>query len=144
MKEIKIGIIGLRARGSCLLKDVILPQKAGTVTAVCDLYEDRAEDASKQVAASQGHTPRIYTDWREVIADDNVNTVIITSSWDAHIDIAIKAMEAGKAVGMEVGGAYSIHECWQFVEAWEKTRTPFMLLENCVFGRRELMVLHMV
>ena len=144
MKEIKIGIIGLGARGSCLLKDVILPQKAGTVTAVCDLYEDRAEDASKQVAASQGNTPRIYTDWREVIADNDVNTVIITSSWDAHIDIAIKAMEARKAVGMEVGGAYSIHECWQLVETWEKTQTPFMLLENCVFGRRELMVLHMV
>ena len=140
MNEIKIGIIGLGARGSCLLKDVILPQKAGTVTAVCDVYEDRAKDAMQQVLKAQKTAPRVYTDWREVIADDNVNTVVITSSWDAHIDVAIAAMEAKKAVGMEVGGAYSIHQCWQLVETYEKTRTPFMLLENCVFGRRELMV----
>ena len=101
MNEIKIGIIGLGARGSCLLKDVILPQKAGTVTAVCDVYEDRAKDAMQQVLKAQKTAPRVYTDWREVIADDNVNTVVITSSWDAHIDIAIAAMEAKKAVGME-------------------------------------------
>ncbi len=144
MKEIKIGIIGLGARGSALLKDVILPQKAGTVTAVCDQYEDRAEAALQQVILAQGDAPRIYTDWHDVIADENVNTVLITTSWDAHINIAIEAMEAKKAVGMEVGGTYSIHECWQLVETWERTRTPFMLLENCVFGRRELMVLHMV
>lgn len=34
MKDIKIGVIGLGARGTMLLRDVILPLKAGEVTAV--------------------------------------------------------------------------------------------------------------
>ena len=53
-------------------------------------------------------------------------------------------MYAGKAVAMEVGGAYSLEDCYKLVDAYEKTKTPFMFLENCCFGRRELMVLNMV
>ena len=96
MKEIKIGIIGLGARGSCLLKDVILPQKAGTVTAVCDLYEDRQKTLQNRSPRRKETPPASIQTGAKVIADNDVNTVIITSSWDAHIDIAIAAMEAGK------------------------------------------------
>ena len=143
MKDIKIGVIGLGARGTMLLRDVILPLKAGKVTAVCDVYSDRAEQGKDEVIKQQGTEPALYTDYHDVIADENVNTVIIMTSWDAHINIAIDAMNAGKAVGMEVGGTYSINECWQLVETYERTKTPFMLLENCVFGRRELLILNM-
>jgi len=53
-------------------------------------------------------------------------------------------MKAGKAVAMEVGGAYSIEDCWRLVNTYEETKAPFMLMENCCFGRREMMVLNMV
>ena len=144
MRDIRIGVIGLGARGAGLLRDVILPLKAGEVTAVCDVYLDRAERGKDEVIQQQGTEPAVYTDYHDVIADENVNTVIIMTSWDAHINIAIDAMNAGKIVGMEVGGAYSINECWQLVETYERTKTPFMFLENCVFGRRELLILNMV
>ena len=39
-----------------------------------------------------------------MIADENVNTVIIVTAWESHVDIAVEAMNAGKAVAMEVGG----------------------------------------
>jgi len=42
--------------------------------------------------------PRAYLDYRDVIADKNVNTVIIASAWESHVEIAIEAMKAGKAV----------------------------------------------
>ena len=53
-------------------------------------------------------------------------------------------MKAKKPVGMEVGGAYSVKECWDLVDTYEETQTPFMFLENCCYGRRELMALNMV
>lgn len=37
------------------------------------------------------------------------------------------------------GGAYAIEDCWKLVNTYEETKTPFMFLENCCFGRREMM-----
>ena len=48
MGKIKIGYIGLGGRGLSLLKDVVLPQNVAEVTAVCDVYNDRAEQGQKQ------------------------------------------------------------------------------------------------
>lgn len=125
------------------MNSVILPQ-GETVTAVCDIYEDRAEKGARLVCDAQQKTPKIYTDYRDVIEDENVNTIIIATAWESHVEIAVKAMKAGKAVAMEVGGAYTLEQCYELVKTYEETKTPFMFLENCCFGRREMMVLNMV
>ena len=143
MKDIQIGFIGLGQRGYGLLTQVVLPQKE-QVAAVCDVYEDRAKNGAKAVAAAGQKEPAMYLDYHDVIRDPNVNTIIIATGWDSHVEIALKAMYAGKAVAMEVGGAYELNHCFALVEAYEKTHTPFMFLENCCFGRRELMALNMV
>ena len=53
-------------------------------------------------------------------------------------------MKAGKYVGCEVGGAYSVRDCWKLVETYEETKVPVMLMENCIYGRDEMMVENMV
>lgn len=143
MKEIKIGFIGLGCRGIGLMRDVVLRQ-GEQVTAVCDVYEDRAQDGADAVEASGQARPAVYFDYKDVVKSGNVNTIIIATAWESHVEIALAAMYAGKAVAMEVGGAYTVKDCHDLVEAWEKTGTPFMFLENCCFGRREMMVLNMV
>ncbi len=143
-EKIQVGFIGLGGRGFILLKDDILPRAEIEVNAVCDLYADRAEAGAKAVVESKREKPTVYLDYRSVIEDDNVNTIVIATSWESHVEIACMAMETGKAVAMEVGGAYSVDECWKLVRTYEKTKTPFMFLENCCFGRREMMTLNMV
>lgn len=143
MKDIKIGFIGLGGRGCELLRHVVLAQEE-RVTAVCDVYADRAQKGAAAVEEAGQARPAVYLDYRDVIGDENVNTIIIATAWESHVEIAIAAMHAGKAVAMEVGGAYELKHCFDLVEAYEKTKTPFMFLENCCFGRRELMVLNMV
>lgn len=140
----QIGIIGLGARGIVLLENVLLPMENVTVVSVCDTYEDRAKKVVEMVQNANGNTPAWETDYKKVINNPDVNTVIIATAWDAHIYMAIEAMEAGKPVGMEVGGVYALEECWELVNAYERTKTPFMFLENCCFGRREMMALNMV
>lgn len=142
MKEIKIGFIGLGCRGLSLLKDVVLKQ-GECVTAVCDVYEDRAKAAADAVEEVLGVRPKECLNYMDVILDENVNTVIIATAWEYHVEIALAAMNAGKAVAMEVGGAYEISQCYELVETYEKTKVPFMFLENCCFGRREMMALNM-
>ncbi len=143
MDNIKIGFVGLGGRGQGLLRDIILAQ-GEKVTAVCDTYDDRAEKGAEIVVGAQQARPAIYRDYHDLIRDENVTTVIIASSWESHVEIALAAMKAGKAVAMEVGGAYTLEECHELVNVYEETKTPFMFLENCCFGRREMMVLNMV
>ena len=142
MKDIRIGFIGLGQRGSSLLELVLSMNE--NIVAVCDLYDDRMEKAANKVEEKLGVRPVSYKNYKDLLADENVNTVVVSCAWEDHADIAINAMKAGKAVGLEVGGAYSVRQCWELVKTWEEMRVPFMFLENCCYGRRELMVLNMV
>ncbi len=142
MKDIKVAFIGLGARGKDLLEQIVV--EMASVTAVCDFYADRAEAACEIVKSKGQAEPFVSTDYKAVIDNENVNTVIIATSWDTHVEIATYAMRAGKAVALEVGGAYDIKDCWDLVNTYEATKTPFMFLENCCFGKREMLVLNMV
>ena len=144
MKQIvKIGMIGFGQRGTNLLKDALLPMKDVVFCGVCDAYADRAEAAADMVEKETGVRPFSTTDYRQIVSMD-VDAIIIASAWESHIQIAIDAMKAGKYVGMEVGGAYCLEDCWKLVDTSEQTGMPCMLMENCCYGKRELMVLNMV
>ena len=142
--SIRLGIIGLGQRGMSLMKDAILPQGDVIVTAVCDVYADRCEEAAKAVEAFGQPRPRTSVDYREILALDTVDAVVVTAAWEAHVEIACAAMRAGKPVGFEVGGSYSLEDCWKLVRTYEETGSPCAMLENCCYGRDELMVLNMV
>ena len=144
MEKIKLGFLGLGGRGNGLLGNVLRNFPDVDVVAVCDSYEDRTAAAAKRIADARGNTPKAYGHYTELLADPNVNTVIISASWEAHVPLAVEAMKAGKAVGLEVGGAYSIDDCWRLVRTWEETKVPFMFLENCCYGQRELLATKLV
>lgn len=144
MEQIKLGFIGLGQRGPGLLSNVMNNFKDVEVVAVCDLYRDRAEKAAETVKKARGNEPRIYTNSDDLYADEEVNVVIISAAWEAHVPLAIASMKAGKITGLEVGGGYSVDDCWALVRAYEETKTPFMFLENCCYGKKELLVTSMV
>lgn len=139
MEKLKLGFIGLGQRGAVLLGNVLRNFPDVDVVAVCDSYADRTEDAAQKITEARGNTPAAYTDHSALLADKNVEIVIISASWEAHVPLAIEAMRAGKITALEVGGAYSVDDCWQLVRTWEETKTPFMFLENCCYGERELL-----
>lgn len=147
VRSVKVGVIGLGARGLGLVNTVFLPMwEHGLmeITAVCDYYEDRAAAGEKAVFEKTGKHPLCTTNWHEVINCPNVEAVLVLSAWESHIEMCIAAMRAGKRVGTEVGCAYNIDDCFRLVHAYEETGIHCMMLENCCYGRRELMVLNMV
>lgn len=143
-RELHVGVVGLGGRGHGLVKDIMCGREGVHIEAVCDLYPDRVEKTIETVKEVNGNTPLGFTDYKELLKLEKIDTVVVTAAWEAHIPVAIAAMQAGKAVASEVGGAYSVQQCWDLVRAHEQTGMPCMLLENCCYGREELMVLNMV
>ncbi len=146
MKDrIRIGLIGYGQRGSMLLNGILsaMTDMDIEIAGVCDAYEDRAKAAADYVRQNVGNTPICTTDYRDLLSVKEIDGILIISAWESHIQIAVDAMRAGKYVGMEVGGAYSIEDCWRLVHTYEATGVPCMLLENCCYGRREMMALRM-
>ena len=144
MDKVRVAVVGVGSRGRYMLEHCLLNMDNMCVTAVCETYEDRTQWAAQKVEEVSGQKPFASTNWHEVLNPAFADAVLILSAWESHVPIAIEAMEKGIAVGMEVGGAYSLDQCWDMVRTYERTRTPFMFLENCCYGRIEMMVMRMV
>ena len=145
MKTFRVGAIGLGNRGAWWVRDMLADLDYIEVTGLCDIYEDRVTAVKKALAERGRPAPAVLTtDYRVLIDSPEVDVVLIFSAWANHVSAALRAMEAGKPVALEVGGAYSVEDCWAMVNTFEKTGTPLMLLENCCYGEYELMALNMV
>ena len=144
MKKLRLGIIGLGQRGAQLVKEVFVNHDAVCVTALCDLYQDRIDDAAKIIVESNTDEPFKTRNYKEILSKDLVDCIVVAASWDQHIEMAIACLESGIPCGCEIGGCETLDECYALVEAYERTKTPFMFMENCCYGRHELMVMNMV
>ena len=92
MEKLKIGFIGLGARGMILLKDVVLAMKDISVIAVCDNDKDRAQVGAEAVIEARGSKPACETDYKKVIDHPEVEAVIIATAWEYHVEIAVYSM----------------------------------------------------
>lgn len=144
MEKFRVGQIGLGGRGMGHLSGIFCERDDVVVTYVCDVYEDRCAAAVKMVEERRGNTPKSTTNYKEVCESPDVDVVIVTSAWENHVPACVYAMECGKQVATEVGGAYSIDDCWKLVNTYEKTGIHCMMLENCCYDRNEMMVMKMV
>ena len=97
--KVRIGMIGLGARGKGLLETAYLEHPDAEFVVVCDKYEDRCQEAAKVIEKSGRNTPKMVTDYKEVLQMPDVDAVIICASWDMHVEMCIEAMKAGKYVG---------------------------------------------
>lgn len=144
MKKAKIGVIGLGVRGGWLVRHLLVKMQEMVITAVCDLYEDRVQAAADVVEQAGFPRPFETADYRKLLDPALVDGVLVISSWDSHVPIVLDALRAGIPVGCEAGGAYRLEDCFALVKTYEATKTPYMFLENCNYGQRELMILNMV
>ena len=83
MDKIKLGFLGLGQRGSGLLSNVLNDFPEVEVVALCDEYEDRATSCAERALEERGIQPAVYTNHSQLLSDPNVNTVIISASWEA-------------------------------------------------------------
>ena len=143
-KKIKIGYIGLGRRGMSVLRGCISQMDDVEVAYLCDLSQSRLEKGRKVLSDNGRAEPILTTNYKDILEDPEVDAVMIMIWWNGRPQMAMDSMRAGKYTAIEVGCASTLDECFALVDTYEETGTPLMMLENCCYGRRELMVLNMV
>jgi predicted dehydrogenase len=95
-EQVKYGVIGTGGRGGYLLKHLTKIDN-GRCAAVCDVDPKKMD----QVAVLIGTNPAKYKDYRELLADKNVEAVIIAVPLFEHYRVTKDALDAGKHVFCE-------------------------------------------
>jgi len=145
MKEkIRVGYVGLGRRGYGVLKHCLTDMRDVEIKTICDGNPAAFEKTLALLAEKGLPKPACVTDYHELLADPEIDAVIVMTGWNAHVSVAVDSLLAGKYTAIEVGCAYDISECYALLDAYEKTHAPLMMLENCCYGRREMMALRMV
>jgi predicted dehydrogenase len=125
-KELRIGLVGYGFMGrthSNAYKRVsdFFPDLGyrPVLKAICARNKERA-----QVFADQWGYESIETDWRALIARDDIDAIDICTPNNMHAEIAIAAAEAGKMVLCEKPLARTVAEAQPMVDAVEKAGVP--------------------
>ncbi len=142
-RAVRLGFTGVGGRGAHLLERC-LDMADVAVPAVCDVQDRHRRQARDAVADTGRPEPTTYEDHEQLVQRDDLDGVVVATPWEKHISMAVTAMEAGKFVGLEVGPANSVEECWDLVRTAEATGSHCMLLENCCYYRDCMAVLRMV
>lgn len=94
--RIVLGAIGVGSMGKGDMKS-LMRAEAVQVVAVCDVVEKRCQEARGIVDAQyQSQDCRMYNDFRELLARQDIDAVSITTQDHWHALIAIAAAKAGK------------------------------------------------
>jgi predicted dehydrogenase len=86
------------------------------ITAVCDLFEVRAQEAADSFSNDKVKV-KIYKNHLDLIKDPNVDAVVIATADHWHAPIAITALEAGKHVYLEKPMTHGIEETYALQKA---------------------------
>lgn len=94
--KVKFGMIGTGSRGAYLLKH-LKGIDSGDCVALCDLKPEALQRGKDTI----GGNPKLYKDYRELLADKDVEAVLIATPLYVHYPITKDAIEAGKHVFCE-------------------------------------------
>ncbi len=115
MDEVRIGVIGVGLIGKSHLRGYAEIEGA-RVVAVADVNETEARRV-----AEEHNVPDVTTDFRSLLARDDIEAVDVCLHNNLHAPVTIKALEAGKDVYCEKPIAGSYADGAAMVEAAERT-----------------------
>ena len=122
-RRAKIGVAGLGGRGVYLGYNAFARNPRAELTAACD-FDTKKLDAVKK---KFGDGPRLYADLNEMLADPNVEAVVVATPDHAHAQNAIAALNAGKHVFLEKPMAQKISDCDAILDAWQRAQTVLLV-----------------
>lgn len=120
---IKLGIIGAGRIGKVHGESVMRFVKGATVKAIADPFMN---DATKAWAAELG-IPECYTDYKCILADPEIEAVLICSSTDTHSPISLEAIAAGKHVFCEKPVDHDVEKIKTVIEALKGSKLKYQV-----------------
>ena len=97
--RITLAMIGMGRQARMINLKTLLNIDDVQVVAVCDVDRWRMDNAKKDVDEFyKNRNCKSYTDWREVIARDDIDAVMISTPDHWHVPLSLAAIRAGKDV----------------------------------------------
>ena len=94
------------------------------------------QNVSRQEALKKTyHCDTAYRDFKDIIADKNVDAIGVFTPAPLHVYMAIEAMKAGKHVISAVPAGINEEECVELLEAVKKTGMLYMMAETSYYHR---------
>ncbi|WIV19987.1 Gfo/Idh/MocA family oxidoreductase [Paenibacillus polygoni] len=115
MTTLKIGVIG----AGSISQYHLTPYKNNPNTvlhAVCDMNADRAKQTADKYEALYA-----YSDYNELLANEEIDAVSICTWNDTHAEIAIAALKAGKHVLVEKPLCRTVEEAYKIQQAVQES-----------------------
>ncbi|MEL7121292.1 MAG: Gfo/Idh/MocA family oxidoreductase [Bacteroidota bacterium] len=119
---IQIGVIGTGARGGGIVNLLKQLPQFKTV-ACCDTIPFRLDKA----VANADEGCKAYKDYRKLLADPNVDAVVIATPLSMHYQMAVDALESGKHIYCEKAMTYEKDQARQLIKKVEATDRTFLV-----------------
>lgn len=127
MKKTGIGLIGADFSLRAALIEKNYPRDTAEMSAVCDRNPAMLERYREEHPDSRAY---LCSDWKELLANPDVDAVCIMVRDQYHEEIAVAALEAGKAVYLEKPMALSVEGCDRILETAWRTGSKLFIGHN--------------
>ncbi|MCI1944324.1 Gfo/Idh/MocA family protein [Clostridium luticellarii] len=137
MKKLKFAIIGCGRISYKHIEALAANKEEAVLTAVCDIVSEKAEKRKDEYVDKTGkdHEPAVYTDYKEMLAKQEIDVVTIATESGYHPEIAIYCMNNKKNVICEKPMALSIQDADAMIAASEKNHVKLCICHQNRFNK---------
>jgi predicted dehydrogenase len=130
--RVTVGMVGAGRQAAIVNIKNMLNMNDVQIVAVCDVDRWRLDNAKKAVDEKYGDTGcKAYTDWREVLARDDIDAIMNSTPDHWHVPISLAAVRCGKHVSCEKPLTLSIAEGRALADAVKKHGVVFRTDSEC-------------
>src|SRR5512137_2024155 len=129
-KKVKIAVIGTGRMGSVHVRNIVQQVPEAELVAVCDI---RLEVA--QAVADELGIQRVVKDYHDLLADKEIETILIASSTNTHAFILKDVAEAGKHIFCEKPLALELDKIDEALAVVEKAKVKLQVGFNRRFDK---------
>lgn len=130
--RVTVGMIGVGRQGTLSNLRTLVAMDNVQIVAVCDVDKWRLDGARKRVDEKYGNQDcAALTDWREVVARDDIDAIMNSTPDHWHVPISLAAVRQGKHVSCEKPLTLSLAEGRVLADAAKKHGVVFRTDSEC-------------
>ncbi len=118
MRTVRVGIIGCGGIANGKHMPALKLVEGVEMVAFCDLIEEKAVEAAKKYGTPDA---KVYTDYKELLADESIEVIHVCTPNRSHADISVDALYAGKHVMCEKPMAKTAADAKRMLDAAKAT-----------------------
>lgn len=134
----RIGIIGPGSRGQHLMSFLVKNPKV-EIVALCDVYKP-----SIDAALVMAPKAKVYTDYKKLLEDKNIDAVLIATPLYLHYQIVMDSFDAGKHVFCEKSIGYTMEETHRIYQKFKSSNKVFFVGQQRLFDPKYIRAVEMV